>query len=131
MISLVAAYNRTILDHAAASGIDVSMIHFSSDGAGGQLKNHFTLSLLLRPELLHADAEEIDWSFFATSHSKGPVDGVGGTVKHADDQTLRQMTYTDLEVACQQHSHLASQHPVGTVSLSVNATSVFPRILFV
>ena len=81
----VAAYNRTMLDHAAASGIDVSMINFSSDDAGGQLKNHFTLSLLMRPELLHADVEEIDWSFFATSHSKGPVNGVGGTVKRADD----------------------------------------------
>ena len=79
----VAAYNRTILDHAATSGIDVSKIHVFSDGAGGQFKNRFTLSLLLQPELLHADAEEIDWSFFATAHGKGPVDGVGGTVKRA------------------------------------------------
>ena len=64
---MVAAYNRTILDHAATSGIDVSKIHVFSYGAGGQFKNRFTLSLLLQPELLHADAEEIDWSFFATA----------------------------------------------------------------
>ena len=79
----VAAYNRTILDHAAASGIDVSKIHFFSDGVGGQFKNGFNLSLVLKPELLYGDAEEIDWSFFATAHDNGPVDGVGGNAKRA------------------------------------------------
>ena len=55
----VAAYNRTILDHAAASGIDVRKIHFFSDGAGGQFKNGFNLSLVLKPELLYGDAEKL------------------------------------------------------------------------
>ena len=45
-------------------------------------------------------------------------------------------TYADLEVVCRQHSHLASQHPLGITSLSaadpvfktdVNAASAFPK----
>ena len=53
-------------------------------------KNSFTLSLLLKPELLHADAEEIDCGLFAPEHGKGPVHGVGGTVKLAVWQRVLQ-----------------------------------------
>ena len=36
--------------------------------------------------------QEADWSFFATAHGKGPVDGVGGTVKRAvSRRVLQQM----------------------------------------
>ena len=51
-------------------------------------------------------------------------------------QLNKACTYADLEVVCRQHSHLASQHPMGTASLSaadpvvtpdVNAASVFPK----
>ncbi|CAM1300613.1 Uncharacterised protein at_DN1833 [Pycnogonum litorale] len=79
----VAAFNRQILAHAVSSGMNVQTIHFFSDGAAGQFKNRFTLSSLLKPELLHPDVHKADWNFFATAHGKGPVDGVGGTVKRA------------------------------------------------
>ena len=74
------AFNRAILADAAESGIPLD---FFSDGAGSQFKNRFTLSILLRPTLLHRNVQEVDWSFFGTAHGKGPVDGVGGTVKRA------------------------------------------------
>ena len=41
----------------------------------------FNISILLRLTLLHRNIQEVDWSFFGTAHGKGPVDGVGGTVR--------------------------------------------------
>lgn len=61
----------------------ITKLHIFSDGAGSQFKNRFTLSNMTRPQLLHPNLEEVDWSFFGTAHGKGPVDGVGGTVKRA------------------------------------------------
>ena len=46
-------------------------------------KNRFTLSNLTNPKLIDNTLKNVDWSFFGTAHGKGPVDGVGGTVKRA------------------------------------------------
>ena len=51
-----------------------SIVMFS-DGASSQFKQRFLLySLTLMNR-------EITWNFFATSHGKGPVDGIGGMAK--------------------------------------------------
>ena len=54
------------------------VIHFT-DGAASQYKNckNFT-NLLFRKENFGVEGE---WHFFATSHGKGPCDGIGGTIK--------------------------------------------------
>ena len=54
------------------------MIYFS-DGCAGQYKNckNF-VNLCLHEQDFDITAE---WHFFATSHGKGPCDGLGGTVK--------------------------------------------------
>lgn len=50
-----------------------------SDGCAAQFKNKFTLSNLC---FFKKDfGVEGEWNFFATSHGKGAVDGIGGTVK--------------------------------------------------
>ena len=79
----VTAFNRVILNAAMSSGIAIEQLHIFSDGAGSQFKNRFVLSQVVQPTLLHAKLQSLDWSFFATAHGKGPVDGVGGTVKRA------------------------------------------------
>ncbi len=51
-----------------------------SDGPSSQFKNKYIFNYL--PSLCkrhHLDS--LNWNFFATSHGKGAVDGVGGTVK--------------------------------------------------
>lgn len=64
-----------------------SLVIFS-DGCAGQFKNRYTLSTLcFLPEEL--DIPEITWSFFATSHGKGAVDGVGANVKRKVGPTIR------------------------------------------
>ena len=77
----MAAFNRAILNHTAANNTCIDKIHFFSDGAGGQFKNCYSLSTIADPKLLHSSVKRADWSFFATAHGKGPVDGIGGTLK--------------------------------------------------
>lgn len=75
----VAAFNRRILQELENNGKTVKNLHVFSDGCAGQFKNCSNLSLLTTPTLLHQELDHLDWSFFATSHGKGPI----GTVKRA------------------------------------------------
>lgn len=52
-----------------------------TDGCAAQFKNKFTLTNLTF--MIEEFGLTADWSFFATSHGKGAVDGVGATVKRA------------------------------------------------
>ena len=54
-------------------------VHIFSDGAVSQFKNKYIFQLLcyLQEKLKLSLA----WHFFATSHGKGAVDGIGGSVK--------------------------------------------------
>jgi hypothetical protein len=51
-----------------------------SDGPSSQFKNKFIASLI--PILEKKCCLKIVWNFFATSHGKGCVDGIGATVKN-------------------------------------------------
>ncbi|CAF1275201.1 unnamed protein product [Rotaria sordida] len=58
---------------------DLKTIKFFSDGAASQFKQRFLFRNLIR---LSIDCDlNLSWSFFATSHGKGVVDAIGGTVK--------------------------------------------------
>lgn len=58
---------------------DVKYVKIFSDGCAAQFKNKYTLSNLT---FMHEDfGINGEWSFFASSHGKGAVDGVGGIVK--------------------------------------------------
>lgn len=61
------------------SKITVKKAIFISDGAASQYKNKKKfVSLCGFKDKYNIDAE---WHFFATSHGKGPCDGIGGTLK--------------------------------------------------
>lgn len=51
----------------------------STDGAASQFKQKFTLSNVTH--YLSEKGITVQWNFFATSHGKGAVDGIGGQVK--------------------------------------------------
>ena len=46
-----------------------------SDGAASQFKQRFTLSGIALLE------KSLSWNFFAASHGKGAVDGIGGQIE--------------------------------------------------
>lgn len=80
----VFCFNQAIIEsHLSSGNNEFTTLHVFSDGAASQFKNRFTLSSILTPSKIHKSLSNMDWSFFATAHGKGPVDGVGGTVKRA------------------------------------------------
>ena len=62
----------------------ITDIHLFSDGAAQHFKQRFLLNAVtLIPQFMGLPYEQIDVSYdmFATSHGKGAVDGVGGSIK--------------------------------------------------
>ena len=58
---------------------ELKEVHIFSDGTASQFKNKFIFKLLcVLKEKLQLD---LMWHFFATSHGKGAVDGIGGSIK--------------------------------------------------
>ncbi len=77
----VYVFMQYIFNHLKTNNPDMTTLNIFSDGASSQFKQKYLFSNL------HAWEEEHDlkikWNFFATSHGKGVVDGIGGTVKRA------------------------------------------------
>ena len=67
-----------------------------TDGPASQFKNRF---IVVTMDLLSKHLIKIRWNYFATSHGKGPVNGVGGTLKHfpADKVRIRQCTINSMD----------------------------------
>ncbi|XP_071481354.1 uncharacterized protein [Diadema antillarum] len=59
---------------------NVKKVSLWSDGPASQFKNRYIAASLDTLQCKHK--LQIQWNFFATSHGKGPVDGIGGSVKH-------------------------------------------------
>ena len=57
----------------------VETISIWSDGPSSQFKNWFVAAAISSLQEKHNI--NIRWNYFATSHGKGPVDGIGGSVK--------------------------------------------------
>ncbi|CAF1624521.1 unnamed protein product, partial [Didymodactylos carnosus] len=58
---------------------DVGEIIFFSDGAASQFKNRYLLQHLTT--MMDKTDLDLSWNYFASSHGKGIVDGIGGTLK--------------------------------------------------
>ena len=57
---------------------NLTKIMFQSDGTGQHFKQRFSLCQVLT---LNFPSYDVEWHFSATSHGKGPIDGLGGTIK--------------------------------------------------
>uniref|UniRef100_A0A8D9F251 Uncharacterized protein n=1 Tax=Cacopsylla melanoneura TaxID=428564 RepID=A0A8D9F251_9HEMI len=71
---------KKILDDLCVQFPSLETVKIFSDGCAAQFKNKYTLSVLC---FLEEDfkLQNGQWLFFATSHGKGCVDGIGGLVK--------------------------------------------------
>ena len=58
---------------------DIKQLQIFSDGPSSQFKNRFIVAAVPALEAKYGLA--IIWNYFATSHGKGPVDGIGGSTK--------------------------------------------------
>jgi len=59
-------------------GPKLKHVHVFSDGPSSQFKNRYMVNFYHK---LRSVDMNLTWHFFATSHGKGVVDGIGGTVK--------------------------------------------------
>lgn len=69
----------------------INKIYFFSDGAGSQYKNKKKIYNIC--QLKQEFGINCEWHFFATSHGKGPCDGIGGTVKRLASKASLQRPY--------------------------------------
>ena len=76
----VCAFLCKILDDVQEKYPAIKKIHIFTDGAASQFKNKYIFCFICvkLPALYDI---HISWDFFATSHGKGAVDGIGGTIK--------------------------------------------------
>ena len=88
----VYAFQEVILPFIIQKCPTIEKVMYFSDGAASQYKNYKNMSNLCHHhEDFGVDAE---WHFFATSHGKGPCDGIGGTVKRLAARASLQKTLT-------------------------------------
>lgn len=64
----------------------IKTVKIWSDGPSKQFKNRFMAATI--PPLEEKHNKNIEWNFFATSHGKGPVDGIGGSLKRQVRQAV-------------------------------------------
>lgn len=78
--SAVYTFNGLILAEMT-NVTEFNHVHYWSDGAASQFKSKYMMNNLR----YHSEDFLVtaDWSFFATADGKGPVDGIGGTVKRS------------------------------------------------
>ena len=72
--------DTVINDFVAKKHPQVKRVDVFSDGPASQFKNKYMANFCCK---LERHGLKVRWNFFATSHGKGVVDGVGGSVKRA------------------------------------------------
>lgn len=70
---------------------DIKEVTIWSDGPSSQFKNRYIAEAIQILSNMHDI--RITWKYFATSHGKGPVDGIGGAVKHKVWSAVRSRKY--------------------------------------
>lgn len=79
----VAAFLTKIVEDIQEKHLAMRVRHIFSDGAASQFKNKLIWCFLSTTFKELFPTLRVQWHFFATSHGKGAVDGVGATVKRA------------------------------------------------
>ncbi|CAB3977243.1 Hypothetical predicted protein [Paramuricea clavata] len=88
-----------------------------SDGPSSQFKNRFIVAALKSLQDKHKI--QITWNYFATSHGKGPVDGIGGAVKRQVWMTVK----TRKHIVCDAKSFVVAAEDASNVKVVEMATS--------
>ena len=88
--TIAVSYFQKRLLSVIKSKVEPKKIFYFSDGAAAQYKNRKNFANLAYHEEDYGVPAE--WHFFATSHGKGPCDGIGGTVKRLATKASLQRT---------------------------------------
>lgn len=84
----VSCFTRKIFEFLVTKSKNpIDKILFQSDGTAQHFKQKYTLCQVLT--LNFPEVKEVEWHFSATSHGKGPIDGLGGTIKRRVTEELK------------------------------------------
>ena len=74
----VAVFNEKIIEKIQCDYPDfkISRLIYQSDGTGQHFKQKYSICIAMFQPF-----DNVEWHFSATSHGKGPIDGLGGTMK--------------------------------------------------
>lgn len=67
---------------------NLEKLYMFSDGPSSQYKNKFNIYLAVSHLKKSFPKSEVSWNFSASGHGKGPMDGVGGTIKRLADNCV-------------------------------------------
>lgn len=83
------AHLRPILERSAEEFPDTHTVHMFSDGPTSQYRNRINMYLYktMMPQYF-SKLVSVTWNFSEAGHGKGPMDGVGGTLKRSADQKV-------------------------------------------
>ena len=73
----IAVFVDMLLSDLKSKSPEIDEVSFWTDGPSSQFKNRYIVSLINFLKLRHT-LTKMHWNYFATSHGKGPVDGIGG-----------------------------------------------------
>lgn len=93
LTSTVYTFQRKLISYLKEIVHGLSKVYYFSDGCSGQYKNKKNFCNLCYHSTDFGVSAE--WHFFATSHGKGPCDGIGGTVKRLAAKASLQRPYSD------------------------------------
>ena len=86
-------FQRELMRHLSEKFQVLKAVIYFSDGCAGQYKNLKNFCNLCLHE--YDFGVPAEWHFFATSHGKGPSDGIGGTIKREATKASLQRPYHD------------------------------------
>jgi len=85
--SAIWAHLSPVLKKLSHHHPEINTLHFISDGPTAQYRNRFNIFLLVsRLQELCPSVTSATWNFSEADHGKGPMDGVGGTLKRMADE---------------------------------------------
>lgn len=76
-----------VLDYVQSTYLDVTTVHFYSDGPCTQYRQRGNL-FMLSTELFSRGFKAGTWNYFEASHGKGAPDGIGGALKRTADSLV-------------------------------------------
>lgn len=73
---------QKIFEYIKSVSDDITYLYIFSDNCAAQFKNRYVMASMnsLKAEY---GFDHLEWNFFAASHGKGAVDGIGGSVKRS------------------------------------------------
>lgn len=118
----------------------IDTLHFASDGPTTQYKNRYNLFLVTKqlPKLCPS-VKFCTWNYTASGHGKGPMDGVGGSLKrnadsqvaHGNDITTVEEFVSVLQTVCPKISltEIPSQNIDSMKSICKQEISPIPNVM--